>query len=102
MRKLPCDGAGDEIARDVVLFVFRHLHGDPASLEIGLKVGHSAVVNISIRPLEAPDFRIFGEVLFHVLMDELLEIKALDSQCSDYDIGADSFFLRNVTAGIAH
>jgi hypothetical protein len=44
--------------------------------EEGLEVGHAAVIDIGVRPLQAPALGIGGKVPDHVLMDELLQIEA--------------------------
>ncbi len=46
--------AGNDIAGEIIFWVFAENNGITASFEVGLKVGNATVVNVAIRPLEPP------------------------------------------------
>jgi hypothetical protein len=41
-----------------------------------LQIGHAAVIDIAVRPLQAPGRGIGGKILPHILMHELLQVEA--------------------------
>jgi hypothetical protein len=58
------------------------------------------VIDVFVGAFEAPDFRVLGEVLFHVLVNQLLEIEVELAEGADDDVGANSAFLRDISIGI--
>lgn len=89
---------GDDIAGQVFFIVDRIT----APLEIPLKVGNPAMVDVGIRPAQSPTrlIRIAPEMFFHVLMYLPLQVDALMTQGADHDVCADSPDERHVAQGI--
>lgn len=94
------DGAGDEIARMVVLLFLSDLECDTAAFEEGPEIRDPAVIDIFVRLLQSPDSGVFAEVCLHVLVDQLLEVKIHVTEGADDDIGADAAVFGNVAAGV--
>lgn len=50
------------------------------------------MIDVAVSFFEPPNFGIFAEVLFHVLMNELLKVEAHFAKSADHDVGANSSF----------
>src|SRR5690606_28323487 len=65
--------------------------GGPAlALEPGHEIGHPAVIDVAVRPAQAPALRVTSEVGAHVLVDRALQIQPLPAQGADHHVGADA------------
>ena len=95
------EGAGDDVAGEVVGLLFGHGEGEAAALEKDAEVGDAAVVDVGVGLSQAPDFRVGGEVGAHVEVDELLEVEAGGvAEGADDDVGADAALAGDVAAGV--
>jgi hypothetical protein len=68
--------------------------------EKGGEVGNPPVVNVGVRPGQAPGFRILAESRLHVFMNENLKINANGPESPYQNIRAHSAFQWNVTSWI--
>jgi hypothetical protein len=97
------DGACHQVAglKGGVVVGFWEGESGVVAFEIGHEVRDAAVVDVAVGFAQTPDFRVFGEVGLHVLVNELLQV-FLDriAQCADDDIGANSALTRDVAVGI--
>ena len=64
------------------------------------QVGHAAVVDVGVRPGKAPVFRVRGEMRFHVLVDDLLQVDPDRPERADHHVRADAPVRRHVAAGV--
>ena len=102
MRELAADDAGDNIAGQIGLGLLGKRLLRPAAFEEGSHIRHAAMIDIAIRRPQPPDFGIGGKGLFHVEMDQLLQVKAQPVAIgADDDIGTGSRPARKVAFGIA-
>lgn len=92
---------GHEVAGFVIVRVLCDGEGLAVAGEEGLEVRDAAVVDVRIRPFQAPEFGVEAEMGLHVLVDLLLQVDAEGSVGADDDIGADAQFNGNVSTRIA-
>ena len=100
MRSVAGHFASDKVPGFEVRRIFSELLGEAATLEVFAQVWNAAVVDVFVGAFEPPDFWIFGKVLFHVLVDELLKIEVELAEGADHDVGADPAFHRDVPVWI--
>ncbi len=91
---------GHEVAGFVIVRVLCDGEGLAVAGEEGLEVRDAAVVDVRIRPFQAPEFGVEAEMGLHVLVDLLLQVDAEGSVGADDDIGADAEIGGDVPAGV--
>ncbi len=102
MGQLAADNAGDHIAGKIGLRVFRESLLRTAAFEKCPHIRHAAMVDIAIRRSEAPDFGIGGKGLFHIQMDQLLQVQPQTIAIgADDHIGTCAGLVRKIAVRIA-
>ena len=101
MGQLAADDAGDDIAGQIGLRFLRKGLLRPVAFEECPHVRNAAVIDIAIRFTESPDLGIGGKGLFHIQMDQLLQVKVQPVAIGPDDhIGACSRFPWKIAIGI--
>lgn len=91
---------GHEVAGPVIRSPGAHRKSLPMPPEEDLEVRNPTVIDVRVRPPQAPDFRVARPVPLHVAMHERLQIGAEAPIRSNDDVGANAAVERNVAAGV--
>jgi hypothetical protein len=100
VRQCAADEAGHDVTRAPILRARWQGKLFAAPRQKYLQIGHAAVINVAVRGLQAPFFRVNRKGRFHIGIDQGLQIKAKGIAIgADDDIGAYPSATRHIAIG---